>query len=167
MNDRTLPIGEITSPYFKGLIGVHPYPGKIQGLDGDLDRIKRWGVKYLISFIEDREFIDLKITDLGAKAKQKGMYWTHLPIDDMACPDDRFEPTWLDLSIKLKQCLTDGGRIAFHCQGGYGRSGMMAAKLLIEFGHSPKDAISMVRNARGSAAIESAVQENYLYQVIQ
>lgn len=165
MQDNKLPIGEITSPYFKGIIGVHPYPGKIQGLEGDVARIKAWGAKYLITFMEDSELDELAITALGGAVKSAGIIWRHLPIGDMGCPDESFEAPWLKLRDDLHDYLTLGGRVALHCKGGYGRSGSIAARLLIEFGHTSDEAILRVRQGRGAAAIETKVQENYLHQL--
>ena len=48
-----------------------------------------------------------------------------------------------------------------HCLAGLGRSGTVAARLLIELGHDPDEAIRRVRLAR-PGAIQSAAQEHYL-----
>ena len=167
--DDILPIGEITSPYFNGVIGVHPYPGKIQGLAGDLQRIKAWGASFLITFVEQKELVSLGIDDLGEKAVALGFKWFHLPIDDFGCPaaSGPFEDAWQDINQDLQDCLKSGGRVALHCKGGFGRSGSLAARLLIEFGHDPNEAISLVRQGRGSAAIETKVQEDYLHNLVR
>lgn len=51
-----------------------------------------------------------------------------------------------------------------HCKGGLGRAGTVAARLLIEFGQAPEDAIACVRAAR-PGAIETHQQETYLRQL--
>ncbi|MCX7144513.1 MAG: hypothetical protein NT123_26490, partial [Proteobacteria bacterium] len=48
-----------------------------------------------------------------------------------------------------------------HCKGGLGRTGTVAAKLLIEFGYSADEAIDIVRNARADT-IDTGQQESYV-----
>jgi ADP-ribosyl-[dinitrogen reductase] hydrolase len=48
-----------------------------------------------------------------------------------------------------------------HCKGGLGRAGTIAAKLFIELGHSPDDAVRRVRAAR-PGAIETPSQRDYV-----
>ena len=45
--------------------------------------------------------------------------------------------------------------------GGLGRSGMIAARLLVELGEEPRAAIQRVRQVR-PGAIETAAQEDYV-----
>ena len=52
-------------------------------------------------------------------------------------------------------------RSSFHCKGGLGRAGMVAARLLVESGYTPEDAIERVRAAR-PGAIETQAQERYV-----
>lgn len=165
MGEPQIPIGEIPSPNFSGLIGVHPYPGKAQSLVGDLTRLKNWGANFLITFVEQSELRELNITDISSAAQKLGITWYHLPIGDMGCPDDSFDPKWLKIRNDLHACLKIGGRVALHCKGGWGRSGTIAARLLIEFGHPADEAIAMVRTGRGPEAIETKIQEDYLHQL--
>ena len=55
-----------------------------------------------------------------------------------------------------------GGRAVVHCKGGLGRAGTIAARILIETGTAPAEAIRQVRGARGKDAIENARQERHV-----
>ena len=55
----------------------------------------------------------------------------------------------------------EGKNIVIHCMGGKGRSGTIAAILLIEFGDINKDVINKVREKR-KGAIETKEQENFI-----
>ena len=48
-----------------------------------------------------------------------------------------------------------------HCRGGIGRTGTIAARLLVEFGFKPADAIALVRRTR-PGTIETSAQEQYV-----
>jgi hypothetical protein len=54
--------------------------------------------------------------------------------------------------------VEDGRRVLFHCRAGRGRSGMMAARALIELGWSADAAIAEVRRVR-QGALERPGQE--------
>ncbi len=51
--------------------------------------------------------------------------------------------------------------VLLHCRGGLGRTGVVAARLLMEFGVPVKDAVRTVRAAR-PGTIETSAQERYL-----
>ena len=63
--------------------------------------------------------------------------------------------------MRLHALLSDGHNIVIHCKGGLGRTGTIAARLLVEFGAGPQTAIQSVRKAR-PGAIENSLQEQYI-----
>ena len=60
--------------------------------------------------------------------------------------------------------LRNGFDVLVHCKGGLGRAGMIAARLLVELGTPPEEAISQVRSVR-PGAIETPTQERYVRQL--
>ena len=130
-------------------------------LAGDLAPIRAWPAALLISLIEDREFASLGVADLGQAARSCGLAWCHLPIPDMQPPGAEFDEAWPDLSGRIDQVFRRGESIVLHCAGGLGRSGTVAALLLIDRGIPAADAMKLVRAAR-PGAIETASQEVYL-----
>jgi protein-tyrosine phosphatase len=111
--------------------------------------------------MEDHEFDILGVRQLPFKAMEKGMLWFHLPIRDVSIPDFRFHDRWSGIGLRLMNTLIEGGRVVVHCRGGLGRSGMIAALLLIEAGVGSKEAVNLVRKAR-PGAIETVQQEAYV-----
>lgn len=61
----------------------------------------------------------------------------------------------------LRALLLAGGRAVVHCRGGLGRAGTVAARMLVEVGVQPAEAIRRVRAARPQA-IETSEQAAYL-----
>lgn len=90
------------------------------------------------------------------------MDWLHAPIRDFDTPDPGFQTGWPTLSQRLRKRLDAGERVLVHCRGGRGRSGMIAAALLIDAGISPDGAIMAARDVR-PGAIETSGQETWLY----
>jgi ADP-ribosyl-[dinitrogen reductase] hydrolase len=90
------------------------------------------------------------------------MEWHHLPIRDVQVPDARFEGAWARAGILLGDRLRNGDRVLVHCRGGLGRTGMVAARFLVEFaGATPQQALDAVRKAR-PGAVETAEQVSWV-----
>ena len=169
-----LRISTVEVPGTGGLIGMAECPGKNdytglgipvgpwrRDLDTDLRAILDWQARILVSLIEDHEFELLDVSELPGKTRELGIRWLHLPIADGCIPDGRLERAWDTAGKELRQVLADGGRIVLHCRRGLGRSGTIAARLLVEFGMTPCAAFAAVRRAC-PGAIRSSEQEDYV-----
>ncbi|HOI15866.1 MAG TPA: cyclin-dependent kinase inhibitor 3 family protein [Geobacteraceae bacterium] len=141
-------------------LGIPAGPWK-RDLELDLQVIRDWNAQALVTLIEDFEFELLSVPEFPEKARELGIRWFHLPIVDVWIPDKVFEEDWGRAGEELRQILREGGRIAVHCRGGLGRTGLVAARLLIEFGMAPQEAIRRVRAAR-PGAIQTREQKNYV-----
>lgn len=154
-----------------GLLGLTFCPGKkgdsVHGapwdrdLDVDLKAIRSWGAAIIITLMEQHELRELQVASLGQSVRAHGMEWWHLPIQDVDVPDRRFHDAWSDVGPKLHARLTAGQRILIHCRGGLGRTGVVAAQILVERGERPAAAICAVRRVRPNA-IETGKQEDYV-----
>ena len=75
---------------------------------------------------------------------------------DQSIPNrDKFPQLWANLTKILQSELAIGKKVVFHCRGGLGRTGLVAALLLMDLGSSARDAIAAVRAARSPRAIET------------
>ena len=156
----------------RGLIGITFCPGKSgpssafrgewqRDLDTDIAVVKAWGPRAVVTLLEDHEFDRFKVQGLPRKIEESGMEWYHLPIRDGHAPGGDFEREWVRIGVILRNHLDSGERILVHCRGGLGRSGTVAARLLIESGMEPRQAIREVRKTR-RGAIETTTQETYV-----
>lgn len=157
----------------RGRIGLTFCPGKKQNdaqsgvwdrsLDDDMEAIKAFGAAALVTLMPDSELQSLNVPpdQIRDKASELGIEWYQLPIADAGVPDQSFEDSWADTGLHLQSLLKEGRNIVIHCKGGLGRTGTIAARLLIEFGMSSQVAIQSVRRAR-PGAIENRLQERYV-----
>ena len=167
-----LRIDEVKAPNGTGIIGMTLCPGKKinsaqsgpwnRDLDMDLQAIQVWGARALVNLMEEHEYELLRVPDYVAKVRSYPMEYFHLPIVDVHPPDGRFLELWKSAGPKLRQILLDGGKILIHCRGGLGRTGTVAAQLLVELGMPHEKAIQAVRAAR-QGTIETRDQEKYVY----
>jgi ADP-ribosyl-[dinitrogen reductase] hydrolase len=154
-----------------GRIGMTLCPGKHdpaamtgvweRDLDTDLKAVVDWGAVALVTLMEEHELERLAVPMIGERTRSSGIDWFHLPIRDASIPDRSFETAWLEAGPALHQRLQRGEGIVIHCRGGLGRTGLVAARLLIESGESPQNALKRVRAAR-KGAVATREQEEYL-----
>ncbi|MBT6348386.1 MAG: phosphatase, partial [Proteobacteria bacterium] len=90
---------------------------------------------------------------------KKRFQWLHYPVRDLAAP---FDARQQDSPLaEWFSAITRGERILLHCAAGLGRTGTVAARLLMMAGQSSDSAIKQVRAAR-PGTVESASQERFL-----
>ncbi|WP_462118548.1 ADP-ribosylglycohydrolase family protein [Methylorubrum extorquens] len=163
----TLPAGDGL-----GRIGVTFCPGKVQtdGATGlwnrdlatDIRAISDWGATTLVTLIENHEIEALEVGGLEAECQRHGIDWLHLPIPDVSTPTRTFEAAWTGVGVGFRSRLRNGFNVLVHCKGGLGRAGTIAARLLVELGCDPEDAVQMVREVR-PGAIETVEQEHHVH----
>ena len=166
-----LRIDYVPVPNVTGKIGLTFCPGKrCEGLYGgtwdrdlakDLAVIESQGGKVLVTLMEQHEFTILSVPEFPRVLADSSIEWLHLPILDMNVPDDKFEHQWSMVSPRLHARLAEGDTIVIHCRGGLGRTGLIAARMLVEAGLTPVDAVAVVRSAR-EHSIETYAQEHYV-----
>ncbi len=154
-----------------GLIGMTICPGRKgpslaggswdRDLSLDLGIVRAWQPDIVIALLEDHEYAFLGIPRFRADVLRAGLPWVFAPIVDGGIPDAVFLETWKSLGPQVRAILKHGGRVLIHCRAGLGRTGMVAAMLLVEFGEDPESAIRRVREARANT-IETRAQEEYV-----
>ena len=164
-----LKIAEVTAG--GGVIGMTLCPGKCgdsvfgagwaRDLATDIAAIRAWGASAVVTLIEEHEFEMLGVQALPEAVRAAGLEWHHLAVEDVHAPSPEFETRWVYAGARLRERLRSGERVLVHCRGGLGRAGSVAARLLVEFGASPVDAIAQVRAAR-PGAIETRAQEQWV-----
>lgn len=162
-SDKPFQIFEIQPDGCDGVIGLHPCPGKRPGadsfsthMDEDVQAIMYWGAEATVTLMEPDEMQVKGVANLGERLVHCGMQWFHLPIPDDDMPDDAFHKRWSTVLDRLNFLLDKGKKFTLHCQGGTGRTGLVAAMILLSRGIDKKRVEELVKAARpGALKMES------------
>ena len=153
-----IPIGK------KNLLGVSQFPGKnlqnifdLSSFLKDLQIIKKQKVKIVVSLLPDNEKNKLGLDDLIWSKEE--VEYIQFPINDFSVPPKKKFNELKKLISFIKENLMLSKHVLIHCNGGKGRSGMIAALVLKAM--KEKDTIKKVReNVFG--AIETEEQETFV-----
>jgi len=130
----------------------------------DVEALKEWGANGVVSFIEAHEFKMNKVEELPMLLHKEGIWWRHLPIIDMAIPNQEFENQWAVEGERIRHALRIGERVALHCYAGLGRTGMIGARVLVEMGVDSEKAIKAVR-ATNKNRIQTKRQSQFVRNI--
>ncbi|MDB5374439.1 MAG: phosphatase [Belnapia sp.] len=134
-------------------------PGRGHGdLAQDLSTARAWGAADLLTLLDTPELPP----GFGAAVAAAGLRWHHAPIPDMQPPGAAFLAGWAVAGPALLAEWSAGSRVLVHCAAGLGRTGTVAARLLVSFGLAPAAAIATVRAAR-PGAIETPEQIGFIH----
>jgi protein-tyrosine phosphatase len=109
---------------------------------------------------ETEEERDLDLRDEAGESKRQGLEFFSFPIPDRQVPQS--EAKLGELLEKLDSKLSSGKHVVVHCRQGVGRSGLVAACLLVKNGMSPGAAVEAVSVARGVTIPETATQRDWI-----
>jgi hypothetical protein len=93
-------------------------------------------------------------------AVMAGRAYTFLLLDDVPWIED---PDAIhELGRAVADMVTAGQRVVVNCAAGLNRSGLIVGRALIHLGHSPRNAIRLIRAARGEHALFNRAFEEFL-----
>ena len=145
------------------------WPGRValsarpRGGDWLEDEIVGWkqaGISTVISLLEAHEEQELALQGEAAEIRHQNMGFVSFPIPDRHVP--RSEAELADALEKVEQSLAGGKNVLIHCRQGVGRTGLIAACLLVKEGMSPGSAVERISAARGVVVPETDEQREWI-----
>jgi len=153
----SMPIGDNGA----GVI-MMPCPGtKEVDLDSTVSQLKEQGVTAILSMMTDEEMKNLHAENLPEVCKQNNIQWFNMETDDHKVPDEDSLSKWDQYKGNLLEVINQGGKVAVHCKGGTGRTGVGVAMLLLELGRDGDQAVADVK-ALKPGAFNSALTVEFI-----
>jgi protein-tyrosine phosphatase len=146
-----------------------PWRGKLavasrpRGGDWLADEVSGWrraGLNVVVSLLEADEAVQFELGNEGSVAETKGVRFVSFPIPDRGVPASAQEA--LSLFSDIAAALDEGKNVAVHCRQGIGRSGLIAAGVLLTSGMGVDRAIEVVSAARGETIPETPTQRQWI-----
>ena len=149
----------VTGPW-PGKLAVAPRPRGGDWLEDELAGWHREGVDEVLSLLTLDEEQNLDLENEANLTKREGMNFVSFPIPDRQVPASR---TALASTLeKINADLSAGRNVLIHCRQGIGRTGLVAACLLVAKGWDPATAIEHVSSSRGLPVPETEEQRRWI-----
>ncbi len=133
-------------------------------LETDLLRLRRHHkTDALVTLLEPEEFERYGVPGFVERAREAGIEVIHFPIKDVDTPRGSQSDDYAALIERLLDLLGDSQTVVAHCRGGLGRTGTVAASVLVALGSDADEAIALVRKVRRSQdAVQTRGQQEYV-----
>ena len=161
----------MSHPY--DLLGIPGIPGKLiftpcpgtkdTSLAAALAALKQAGASAVITLMPQAELAANGAERIAQHCEALGLAWYHLPVADEQVPQEDFAQGWRASRQAMLEQLRAGQSLAIHCKGGSGRTGLIAARLLIEAGIARSEAIALVQALR-PRAIQHPAHRDWINQ---
>ncbi len=148
-----------------GSLILTPCPGtKDADLSTSLQQLKSQGAVAVVTALDDHELAEKQVSALGDLVGQLGMKWFQIEIEDDCAPDQFFAAKWQQINDELHGVLNQGGKVVLHCMGGSGRTGILAAHILLEKGWTLPKVIEEIQTLRPNA-FQKPSQLDYIQRI--
>jgi protein-tyrosine phosphatase len=164
-----LPEDEVQTP---GRLGMTFAPGmRTTGMRGRWERDLSADLRaleeehetdVLVSLMEDHEYRGYQISGLLEQDNIGNIEILRFAIEDMGVPQEAESEGFEAFVQDVVQRMERGQNVVVHCRGGLGRTGTLAACVLVALGrHTADEAIAAVREAR-KGTVQTREQEDFV-----
>ncbi|MCL1137840.1 tyrosine-protein phosphatase [Shewanella pneumatophori] len=134
-----------------------PCPGtKDASLTEAVTSLKQAGASAVISTVTAEEMIKLNVPTLGSEIQIQELAWFALPIEDDCAPAADFDVAFTNAKKQILSLIADKNTVAIHCRGGSGRTGLVAAIIMLELGQPWPEIKSRIQALRPKALVVQA-----------
>jgi protein-tyrosine phosphatase len=145
---------------WSGRIALSARPRGGDWLPDEVADWKRAGVSAVLTLLEPQEEEDLDLRGEGTEVRRQGLDFLSYPIPDRQVPASEAELA--QVLERLDRTLSSGKNVLVHCRQGVGRSGLVAACLLVKKGINPGAAVERISAVRGVAVPETEEQREWI-----
>lgn len=143
-----------------GFLAVMSKPISGEWIEDEFLNISREGIHQIISLLEHHEAYEVGLQNEKNLTEKNGMEFVSFPIPDRGLPGSVLD--FNTLTKKLYHEIAGGKNTVIHCRAGIGRTGVVAAGVLIHCGFEPDEAFSHISNKRGVRVPDTREQRDWL-----
>ena len=120
----------------------------------------RVGLEVIVSLLASDEAMEFELGNEATICRSNDIEFISFPIPDRGAPASREET--LKLVKRLDRYIAAGTSEGIHCRQGIGRSGLIAACLLVSSGAVPETAFEQLSETRGCPVPETTKQQEWV-----
>ena len=121
-----------------GRLSIMAHPRGNDWLEDEIKALRQAGIDVLVSLLTRSEISELNLAAEPNLCLNEGIEYLALPVADRQVPP--FQPATFEFLARLNDLLIEGKHLAIHCRMGIGRSGLVAASLLVITGMTTDNA---------------------------
>jgi len=145
---------------WRGRLAVAARPRGGDWLEDEASGWRRAGLDVVVSLLEEGEAAQLELLRERDIAESQSVHFISFPIPDRGVPESASSA--LSLLRTIAGALEMGKNVAIHCRQGIGRSGLIAAGVLVTSGLGVDQALEIVSAARGQTIPETPAQLQWI-----
>ena len=143
-----------------GFLAISAHPASEGDAASRIAEFAANGIARVISLLEPGEALALGLQHETELVSAADMGFTSFPIPDMGLPVSLAE--FAVLARLLHRQVHSGNNTLIHCRAGVGRSGLLAAAVLMQEGRDAQQAFARVARRRGMPVPETSAQGDWL-----
>lgn len=148
---------------WRGRLAISARPRGGDWLEDEASGWRRAGIDMVVSLLETNEATQLDLLGEGKAVEKNGIRFFSFPIPDRGVPVSTKDA--VSVINNITHALETGKNVAVHCRQGIGRSGLIAAGVLMMSGAPPERALQAVSAVRGTAIPETPEQHRWAQQL--
>lgn len=129
-----------------GNLGLMARPRGNDWLFDEIRTLKMYGTDILVSLLEHSELAELELLHEPSICDELSIKFISFPIKDRSIPTNKKD--FRTLAGQLNNELEHGRKIVIHCRMGIGRTGMLAAGILMQQGFDANSSFEFLSKVR-------------------
>jgi protein-tyrosine phosphatase len=147
-----------------GWLAIVARPRGGDWLEDEIAALRKADVDVVVSALAADEISHLELAEEAKLCKARGIDYISFPIPDRGVPESAAAA--LDLARGLEARLKCGTRAAVHCRQGIGRSGILAALVLVVAGVDAESAFERIGAARRCPVPDTPAQREWVIRLV-
>lgn len=148
-----------------GNLGMMTRPRGNDWLEDEVKKMRLYGVDAVVSLLEKSEVNELELQDEDELCFNHGIDLIQFPIEDTGVPEDNL--SFVSLIRKIEQRLQEDKKVVIHCRMGIGRTGMVAAGVLIRNGGEVNEVFQRLSQIRTLEVPDTEEQIQWLERQVK